>query len=259
MIQGIAAIFWREMRRFWVEKIRLVMLLIQPTLWLVFMGNTISRGISSIGKVTAFLQGAPDYFSFMTCGVIVLGSFVSAVYAGMSLIHDIKSGLYERLTSIVSHPIAIPLGKALAAAFQNILQIFAVLIAAYCFGVAVQTGIPGVLVIVVATTVLNMAVSLFCLALARCLRSSESYFSVLTCIALPIVYASSLLFPTSFMPNWLRIPANLNPLSAIARMMRRIVCFGWDYSAIALGLGAAIGLLAVSAVFVAASFSDRQE
>lgn len=259
MMQGVIAVFWREMRRFRTEKIRLVLLLVQPMLWLVFMGNTVSRGFSTNGKVAFFLQGAPDYFSFMTCGVVVLGSFVSAVYSGMSLLHDIKSGLYERLVSIVSRSIAVPLGKAMAAVFQNVLQTIAVVLAAWCFGVTVRTGILGILVIVLAMSVLNVAVSLFCLSLARKIRSSEAYFSALTCIALPVIYASSMLFPTSFMPDWLRVPANVSPLSAMALMTRRIVCIGWDYSAIALGLGAAIGMLVVSAIIAVASFSDRLE
>ena len=42
-LNGIYFVFWREMKRFLQQRVRLLMSIIQPVIWLALMGNMMAR------------------------------------------------------------------------------------------------------------------------------------------------------------------------------------------------------------------------
>ncbi len=251
---GIYCVLWREMRKFWYDKVRVLVVLLQPALWLVFMGNTMNRATAKIPQVAYFLQGAKDYMSYMAPGIIVLGSLFSAVYCGVGLLHDRESGFFDKLLSSPVPRWAVPFGKMLAAAVQNLIQTLILVATSIPFGVPFVTGIKGLLVILLVATLINLGVSAITLVLALSVPTLESYLAVICCLALPLIFASTIMFPTAFMPDWLATASGWNPLSYAVAPIRRLVNVGWIWHELYSGIYVSTAFAAIAFAVVGLSY-----
>ncbi len=219
-------VFWREMKRLGRQKARIAVALVQPAIWLGLMGSTMNQATSTMPQVTA-VMGAPDYFAYMTPGVIVMTTLFGAIYAGMSVIWDRRLGVMDRmLASPVARP-AIPLGKAAAATAMNVVQAAAVLLTARAFGVVIATGFAGAVVVVAVASIASLGLSAASLALATRIRSFETLLAVAGFLTMPLVFSSTVLFPTLFMPGWLAEATKWNPLTFVVSPLRNLVNKGW--------------------------------
>jgi len=119
------------------------------------------------------------------------------------------------------------------------------------FGVPFVTGFHGLLVILALATLLNLGVSAATLILALKVLTLESYISVMCCLALPLIFASTIMFPTAFMPEWLAKASGWNPLSYAAAPIRRLINVGWIWHELYSGLSVMAGLaVSLSAAMV---------
>jgi ABC-2 type transport system permease protein len=72
-----------------------VVSLIQPVVWLAFMGNMM-RGLTS-NPVTARALGTENYLAFMTPGIILMTVLFGGVFGGVSIVWDRRIGYLEKL------------------------------------------------------------------------------------------------------------------------------------------------------------------
>lgn len=236
-------VYWREMRRFWRQPTRVAVTMIQPALWLTLMGNSLNEATSRIPQIRLIL-GAPDFMTYMTAGVICMATLFSGVYSGMSVLWDRRIGYLDKMLASPIPRSAIPQGKMLAAAVQNALQLASLLVVARLFGVRVVTGWAGILVIAGLSTALSLCVSAASLALAARVRTQETFIALVSCLALPLIFTSTVVFPTALMPRWLAAAAIWNPLSYAVRPMRRLISYGWLWNEL-YASSATIAILAV--------------
>jgi len=249
-MNGVLMTCWRAMIRFAHDRVRLIVVFTQPALWLTFLGNILDQATSRIPQVHQYLQGAPTYLSYMAPGLIVLGSVFSSVYCGVFIFEDRSTGVLQKLLATPLPRASIPLGIILAGALQNLLQVAAFAATARLFGVRVVTGAGGLFVIFVLATMLNIAFSALLLALAAALRSLQEYAAVLSCVALPVIFTSTVVFPSAFMPHWMARLCAANPLSWAVAPVRRLVNVGWIWSELYAGLAITAVLAAALSVLV---------
>jgi ABC-2 type transport system permease protein len=253
-MNGVLMTCWRATVRFANDRMRLAIVLTQPALWLTFMGNILDQATSRIPQVHQYLQGAPTYLSYMAPGLIVLGSAFSSAYCGIFIFEDRASGFFQKLLAAPLPRASIPYGIMLAGALQNLLQAIVFIATARLFGVSFMTGFNGILVILAIATALNLAFSALLLMLAALLRSSQEYVAILSCLALPAVFTSTVVLPTAFMPQWMARISAWNPLSHAVAPVRRLVNVGWIWHELHVGLAVTIGLALVLSVAVAAFY-----
>ncbi|MCX7039239.1 MAG: ABC transporter permease [Spirochaetes bacterium] len=255
--RSTSAIFWREMTRYRRQRIRLAVTLFQPVIWLGLLGSTMNAATSRIPGV-ALVLGAKDYFDYMTPGVIVLTTLFGGIYAGMSVIWDRRLGF---LAKMLASPIArssIPLGKMLAAGAQNTIQAVIVLAAARLFGVVFVTGVLGMLAALFITFLVSAFLSGISIALAARIRSQEVLLAVVGFLTMPLIFTSTVMVPTTFMPGWLAELTAWNPLTYAAAPLRTLVSKGWFWKSISLDT-ASVALVAVAVTLVAIGAFRRPE
>ena len=255
-MRGTLPVFGRELLRFGRDKTRIVVLLVQPSIWLLFMGSIMNNATSRIPQVRAFLQGAPDYLAYMAPGIMVLGSLFSSVYCGLSLIHDRERGMLERMLASPIRRAAVPYGKMLSAATQNVAQALILIATAALAGARFRTGAPGLVAALAMATTVNMGCSALLLALTLAVRSTETYIAIICCCALPAVSASTIMFPVAFMPDWFAAAARWNPLSLAVTPIRQLMNVGWIWSDLYAGLGAAAGSALLLSALVALLYRE---
>jgi len=249
-------VFWREMRRFWRQPTRVAVTLLQPALWLSLMGNSLEQLARSVPRIGLIL-GAPDFMTYMTSGVVVMATLLSGIYGGMSVLWDRRTGYLDKLLSSPIPRYAIPLGKMLAAAVQNAMQLASLLLVARLFGVRFVTGTWGMLAIAGLSTGLSACSSAASLALAARAKTPETFIALVSCLALPLIFTSTVVFPAAFMPRWLSAIAAYNPLSHAVRPMRRLVSFGWIRGELGRSYLLICGIALVLALLAALQFRRR--
>jgi ABC-2 type transport system permease protein len=248
-LRDMTSVFWREMTRYRRQRIRLAITVVQPVIWLGLLGSTMNEATSRIPGV-ALVLGAKDYFDYMTPGVIVLTTLFGAIYAGMSVIWDRRLGF---LAKMLASPIArssIPMGKMLAAGAQNTIQALVVMAAARLFGVIFVTGIAGMLAALLVAFFVSILLSGISIALAARIRSHEVLLAVVGFLTMPLIFTSTVMAPTTFMPGWLAEITAWNPLTYAAALIRTLLSKGWFLKSIALD-AASVALVAGVAALLA--------
>ena len=216
---------WRELKKYFRQKTRMIVTVIQPFLWLVLMGNAMS-GLTNNPMAAQFL-GTGNYLTFMTPGVVLMTIMFSSIFAGTTVVWDRRFGYLDKLLAAPIKRGAIPFGKMFAAAVQGLIQAIIIVIVALLFGVHFETGLAGIIVILVIAMLLAFILSGFSLALSVKIKTIETLMAVINLFMMPLMFASNALFPINVMPKWLQIIAKLNPITYAIIPMRDLTVIGW--------------------------------
>ena len=234
LFSDIYWVFWREMKKFYQNKARISMAVIQPLVWLVLMGNAMS-GLTR-NPMAAKMLGTSNYLEFMTPGIMIMTSLFGGVFGGNSIIWDRRLGFLNKMFTSPIHRGAIPLGKLLAIGMQSIFQASLIIIIALSLGVRFKTGIPGVISLLLISSLFGMIMGSISLAIATVITSMETLFAVTNFLTMPLIFTSNAMFPVSAMPMWLRWIASVNPLTYAVHTMRTIAMIGWEWQIIIPGM-----------------------
>jgi ABC-2 type transport system permease protein len=211
--RGAKIVWQREMIRFWQDRSRLVVALIQPVLFLFVLGTGLSS-LTSIG-------GGISLRTFIFPGVLAMSTMFTAIFSAASLVWDREFGfLREMLVAPVSRG-AIMVGKALGGA--SVATIPGVLMLALAGAVGVPYDPLLMLSLVVELLLLSFVLTVVGLVIAGRIKQIQSFMSLTQLFVLPMLFLSGALFPLSNLPAWLHVLTRVNPLTYAVDPMRRAV------------------------------------
>jgi ABC-2 type transport system permease protein len=217
-------IFWREIKKFLRQKTRIFMAIIQPVVWLVLMGNTMS-GLTR-NPMAVKMLGTSNYLVFMTPGIMIMTALFGGVFGGTSIVWDRRLGFLNKMLTAPIHRAAIPLGKLMALGLQTMFQALLVVFIALSLGVHFSTGIFGIICLLLLSGLFGIIMGSISLSFAAMIKSMESLMAITNFFTMPLVFTSNAMFPTSAMPGWLRGIAQFNPLTYAVGTMRIIATKG---------------------------------
>jgi ABC-2 type transport system permease protein len=223
-------VFWREIKKFFKQRPRIITAVVQPVVWLVFMGSSLA-GLTR-NPAAEKLMGTESYLDFMVPGVMIMTALFGGVFGGVSVIWDRRLGFLSKMLTSPIHRSAIPVGKLLALGVQIIFQALFIVIIALILGVHISTGVAGIISLLLLSSLFGLVMGGISLSLASMLKTLESFFAVTNFLTLPLMFTSSAMFPISAMPGWLRVIAQFNPLSYAVGPMRTIATQGWVWGEI---------------------------
>jgi ABC-2 type transport system permease protein len=228
MLRETWALTVRELKHWYRAKIQIFMTLIQPIVWLGLFGQAFNIGALFTGPgVPAGLfettfAGAPDYFSFMSIGMLAVITLFTCMFSGLSIVWDKRFGFMTKLKVAPIPRGVIPLSRVLATVVRAMIQVIIVFVIALAFayvpGLVGLTLVPGFDIL----SFLGLMFVMFLLAvgfgvlfttIALAVDNQETLFGIINLLNLPLMFASAALFPTTFMPDWLKTIANYNPLT----------------------------------------------
>lgn len=237
-------VFWREIKKFFQQRTRIIMIAVQPLVWLVLMGNAMT-GLTN-NPIVSKMLGTGSYLEFMTPGIMIMTALFGGVFGGTSVLWDRRTGFLNKLLAAPIHRAAIPMGKILAIGIQTMLQALIIVFISFAIGVRVITGIPGIICLLLISGLFGMIMGSISLSLASKIKSIEVLMAVTNFLTMPLMFTSNAIYPTSAMPYWLKIISSGNPLSYAVSVMRTIISKGWIWSEIWLPIIALILILIVS-------------
>src|SRR5438874_12058495 len=80
----------RQTRNLLREPIWIVLLLVQPMVWLILYGQ-LFKNVTRLGGF-----GTSSYITFLAPAIVVMNSFFGATWSGMSMIADLNHKVVER-------------------------------------------------------------------------------------------------------------------------------------------------------------------
>jgi ABC-2 type transport system permease protein len=272
-IGEVNALVWRELRKFFGNPWIMVMMIIQPLLWIGLFGKAfnltglftippevlnnlppyVTQQVSALfNQMMARLFGSSsiDYFSFMATGMFAVMAFFAGMSGGMSLTWDRRTGYLNKLLVAPIRRESIVLSKMISASIRSLVQALLLLLIAIPLGLKLSpAGIGPVLLSIAALFLLGLSMSALMLMITIRTRRHETQIMAMNLINLPLMFASNVLYPKSIMPSWLQAIASVNPLTYTANILRGSLLMGSSASMSSLLSDFTI-LLGISIVFL---------
>jgi ABC-2 type transport system permease protein len=252
-LRGIYTIWYRDILRFWHDKMRLIGSLTFPLLFLFVFGSGLSARMGVLG-------GGFDFTQFIYPGIIGMTVLMTSFMSGISVVWDREFGfLKEVLVAPISRA-AVAIGKTLGSATIASFQGLLILVFAPLIGVSLSIG--TVLALLPLMFLLATALGSFGVLLATRIRSMEAFQATMQMLMFPMVFLSGAFFPLQDLPQWMNVLVKVNPATYGIAPIRQVVLgstpdatygislFGhtltlWNEIAILAAFGAAMILLAI--------------
>ncbi len=236
-----------ELRKVMHDVSQIFIRAVQPILWLLVFGEVFAQ-------TRVLPTGNYNYLQFLTPGVLAQSVIFVAIFYGFNLVMDRDMGLLHKLLSTPAPRSTIVLGKTLSAGVRSVIQALVVFILALILRVHLiltTLSILGTFFIIVLTGMCFSSLSIF---LASFFKTRERMMGIGQAIIMPLFFASSAIYPIDVMPAWLKVIAQINPLSYIVEAMRAMLVTG-QYYRIGLDFGVTILSTIVLVSLASTSFS----
>ncbi len=213
-LRGVYTIWYRDILRFWHDKMRMAGSITFPLLFLFVFGSGLSSRMGALGP-------GVDYVQFIFPGIIGMTVLMSSFMAGISVVWDREFGfLKEVLVAPISRA-SVAIGKTLGAATVALLQGMIILLLAPLVGVSFSAWT----ILALLPLMLLLAVSMGSLGilLATRIRSMEAFQAVMQMLMFPIVFLSGVFFPLEGLPAWMNVVVKINPATYGIAPIRQVV------------------------------------
>lgn len=242
-MEALTTMAYRQLKRFTRARSRVVGMIINPLIWLVFFGLGWSRVFDN--PMAKMIFGGVDYLTFLAPGIFAMTVFNMSFIAGVSVIWDKQFGfLKEVLVAPASRKEGI-LGRIIGDSLVALAQGAIILLLTY--PLAESLRLSGFLPVFGIGFLLSMAFSGFGVSLALKMESMEGFQMVLGIIMLPLTFLSGAIYPIDTMPSWMKALAYINPLTYAVDGARHFLV-GENVTKFALTTD--VGLLALLALFL---------
>jgi ABC-2 type transport system permease protein len=213
-LRAVKVVWQRELIRFARDRMRIVVALLQPLLFLFVLGTGLSSMIPS-GPGTVGLR------TFLFPGVLSMAVMFTALFSAASVVWDREFGFLREMLVAPVRRGAIVLGKCLGGASVATLQ--GVLMLAFAGAVGVPYSPSLLLTLIAEMAILAFALTALGVMVAARIRSIQSFMALNQMIVMPMFFLSGALFSLANLPHWLNVLTRINPLTYAVDPMRRAV------------------------------------
>jgi ABC-2 type transport system permease protein len=208
LLQGIYAVWLREVTVFFREKERVISAIVTPLLWIFAFGGGLGASVEISGV---------NYQTFIFPGVLTMAVLFGSIFYGLYIIWDRKLDFLKEVLVAPVPRSAVFLGKMLGGASDVLLQLLALL----AIGVALSFCTLGQVPLALATAML-IALSMVSLGLiiGSNMTSPDGFNLVMSFVMWPMFLFSGALFPVENLPSYLGALVSINPLTYGVDLMR---------------------------------------
>lgn len=190
---------------------------------------------------TPFLDGQ-NYGAFqLPASLLLAASFGSAA---LFLVEEIEGGYFDKLRATPISRMALVLGR-LYAEFVKTIGIATVMIGiAMLFGIRIESGVAGFLVLIVLVALWGMVFSGFMQLISMKTRSAAATQGA-SMIFFPLLFLTPNFVPRDQLARPMEIAATLNPVTYIMEAARSLILDGFDGTVLAKGFAVIAVAMAV--------------
>jgi ABC-2 type transport system permease protein len=225
----------------------------QPGAWLpgmffpMFLAAVNTAAMGRAVHIPGFPR-VDSMLDFYLAASITQAVLFGGINAGADTAIDISSGFFDRLLASPVSRTAILVGRLAGSAVLGAVQAVIFVVTYGIFGVRVEGGIPGLIVVLVYAVLLSLVIGGFGATLALRTGQAEAVQNTFPLLFI-LLFISSAFFPTQLMNGIYRSIADRNPFTWMIDGVRHqiIVGFDWGEAAKALGIAALMAVLMIAA------------
>jgi len=192
---------------------------VQPVLWLVVFGQVLAhaRGIDT---------GEVSYLAFITPGILAQSVLFSAIFYGIAVIWERDLGVVHKLLASPAWRSALVFGKAVSAGFRGLVQAAVIYLLAVAMHIPIRHEPHAILGVLAAVLLGSGLFSTISLVIACIVKTRERFMGIGQLLTMPMFFASNAIYPLDLMPRWLRVIAQINPLTYLVDALRGLMIVG---------------------------------
>ena len=183
------------------------------------------------------LPGFPteSFLAFALAVPFIQGALFSTMNAGTDLARDVQTGFINRLALTALRDWALLTGQLAGVVALGIVQALIYLAVGLAAGVEFESGLAGVLVLLVYAAIVSLSFGALGAYLALRTGSGETIQAMFP-VLFVFLFISSMNAPRDLIGiDWFRTAATLNPVSYMIECVRSLIVEGWNAQALALG------------------------
>ena len=223
-LRAVKVVWQREIIRFGQDRLRIVVQLVQPFLFLFVLGTGLSK-LASAGTHGVNLR------TFVYPGVLCMAVMFTAMFSAASIVWDREFGFLREMMVAPVRRGSLVLGKCLGGATVAACQ--GVIVIALAGAVGVPYAPVLLLEMFGLQLLLAFTITAFGVMLAARVRQMQSFMAVTQMAIMPMYFLAGSLFPVSGLPQWLTVLNRIDPLTYAVDPMRRAVFSHLHISALA--------------------------
>jgi len=213
-LRGVYTIWYRDILRFWHDRMRMIGSIVFPLLFLFIFGSGLS---GSMG----FLVPGVDFTQFMFPGIIGMTVLMNSFMSGVSVVWDREFGfLKEVLVSPVNRT-SVAIGKTLGSTTIAMLQGVLILLFAPIIGVSFSAS--TLLALIPLMLLLAASMSSLGILLATRIKSMQAFQVVMQMLMFPMIFLSGVFFPVQGLPAWMNLLVKVNPATYGIAPIRQVM------------------------------------
>ena len=213
-LDALIALIYRQLKRWAISRSRLISTIIQPLLWIIFLGigfgtvfsaqsiepsnlignSTVARYIdptvvkSLISRYFKAVFGGIDYMTFLITGMASMTAFIGSFISGISVIWDKQFGfLKETLVAPASRK-AVILGRVIGDSIINTVQSLIIILLALLVSSQINPwGIPAALLYIF---IMSLGFTSLGVAISLKFSSMEGFQMIVNILTMPLMFMS---------------------------------------------------------------------
>lgn len=212
-LSAIGMLWRREVIRLTRNRLRIVMGLVTPLMFIVVLGT----GIESIGGNAIVME---HYRTFLFPGMLMMAVQSPAIGVGISIVWDRQSGFLRQTLAApvkrLSLLTGLCLGGATAGGLYGLLVLCIAPYAGMSYSPRLLLALGVVLLIAFTFTALGIMA-------AVTIRSVDTFEVVVSLSLTPLLFLSGAVFPPNGLPGWLGTIVLINPMTYAIDATRRVL------------------------------------
>jgi ABC-2 type transport system permease protein len=195
----------------------------------------------NVGALQDFVERMPgiDYKAFQLPVAIIFA--VTGISRAVTLVTDIQTGYFDRLSLTPVSRLALLLGLTVADFALVVVLTIPVIILGFIVGVRFESGPLGLLLFILLSGAWGLAYTGFPYAIALKTGNPAAVNSSFL-LFFPFVFLTTVFIPLEAMTGWLATVAVFNPVTWLLEALRSLITVGWDWNAIGRGALSILGV-----------------
>ena len=190
---------------------------------------------------TEFLEGQ-SYAAFQLPITLLLAASFGT--AALFLVEEIEGGYFDKLRAIPIPRYSIVLGRLVAEGAKGVILSSVIVLLALPFGIAIASGLPGFVLLVVLSALWGVVYAGFMQLIALKTRSAAATNSG-GLIFFPLLFLTPNFVPRELLTEPMEVAASINPVTYLMEALRSLILDDFDWGKILPGFGVVAALGAV--------------
>lgn len=211
MMTAINAVLFRETKKIFRQKTRLIATMVRPLIWLFVIGG----GVGSIMEGNSIAQ----YQEFLVPGVLGMTLLFGAMLSALTTVYDKESGVMRMMIIAPMPAYWMVISKMLASALAGMVQAGLLCILLLILGFMSFSDIlsPFFIFALLLTAVSCAGLGMITAALSETL---DNFAAIMNFVIFPVFFLSGALYPVSGLPGALALVSRMNPFSYAVDLLK---------------------------------------